>query len=109
VDAPRPRQHCPCRAKTRSVIGNLPEGVTRLVRLRRKGRGLTETEEGDLCELYDFVDDPKETTNLFPELAGEAAKLQPLLEAWMEHVPLRVSELPARRVSRGWSGPRSSN
>jgi arylsulfatase A-like enzyme len=48
--------------------------------------------EGDLYELYDLVDDPGETRNRFADLAGEAAKLQPLLEAWMASDPLRDSE-----------------
>ena len=48
--------------------------------------------EGDLYELYDLVDDPGETRNLFADLAGEAAKLQPLLDAWMARDPLRDSE-----------------
>ncbi len=49
-------------------------------------------EEGDLYELYDLVDDPGETKNLFAELGGEAAKLQPLLEAWLATDPLKDSE-----------------
>jgi arylsulfatase A-like enzyme len=48
--------------------------------------------EGDLFELYDLVDDPGETKNLFADLAGEAAKLQPLLEAWIAGDPLHDSE-----------------
>ncbi len=47
---------------------------------------------GDLYELYDLVDDPGETKNLFAELGGEAAKLQPLLEAWLATDPLKDSE-----------------
>jgi arylsulfatase A-like enzyme len=48
--------------------------------------------EGDLYELYDLVDDPGETKNLFADLPGEAAKLQPLLKAWMAGDPLGQSE-----------------
>jgi arylsulfatase A-like enzyme len=48
--------------------------------------------EGDLFELYDLVDDPGETKNLFADLEGEAAKLQPLLEAWIAGDPLGDSE-----------------
>jgi hypothetical protein len=49
-------------------------------------------EGGDVYELYNLVDDPGETQNLYPELAGEAAKLEPFLEAWLENDPLRESE-----------------
>jgi arylsulfatase A-like enzyme len=48
--------------------------------------------EGDLYELYDLVDDPGETRNRFADLPGEAAKLQPLLDAWMAKDPLQGSE-----------------
>jgi len=48
--------------------------------------------EGDLYELYDLLDDPGETKNLFADLPGEAAKLQPLLKAWMAGDPLGQSE-----------------
>jgi arylsulfatase A-like enzyme len=49
-------------------------------------------EGGDVYELYNLIDDPGETQNLYPELAGEAAKLEPFLEAWLENDPLRESE-----------------
>jgi hypothetical protein len=49
-------------------------------------------EGGDLYELYNLVDDPGETRNLYAELAGEAAKLEPFLEAWLSNDPLRDSD-----------------
>ncbi len=45
--------------------------------------------DGDLYELYDLVSDPGETQNLFHELPGEAGKLVPLLESWMQQDPAR--------------------
>jgi arylsulfatase A-like enzyme len=64
--------------------------------------------EGDLYELYDLVDDPRETKNLFPELEGEAQKLLPLLEAWIARDPFRDSGRRAKRVSKS-STPRPSS
>ncbi|MGH9335981.1 MAG: sulfatase family protein [Vicinamibacteria bacterium] len=43
--------------------------------------------EGDLYELYDLVEDPRETRNLFDVLPGEALKLMPRLEAWLSRDP----------------------
>lgn len=43
--------------------------------------------KGDRYELYDLVDDPGETKNLYDELPGEAAKLEPLLDAWLARDP----------------------
>ena len=43
--------------------------------------------EGDRYELYDLQDDRGETKNLFDDLPGEAAKLEPLLEAWLARDP----------------------
>jgi arylsulfatase A-like enzyme len=37
--------------------------------------------DGDRLELYDLMDDPSETRNRFEELAGETARLLPLLDA----------------------------
>lgn len=48
--------------------------------------------EGDRHELYDLVNDPQETENLFDELPGEAAKLLPVLEAWMRADPARDAD-----------------
>jgi arylsulfatase A-like enzyme len=45
--------------------------------------------DGDRYELYDLVNDPGETHNRFAELPGEAGKLVPLLEAWMQQDPAR--------------------
>lgn len=45
--------------------------------------------DGDRHELYDLVSDPGETHDLFDELPGEAAKLLPVLEAWMRTDPAR--------------------
>jgi arylsulfatase A-like enzyme len=67
-------------------------GKWRMVRTDRWKLIWIPREDGDLYELYDLVDDPKETKNLFPDLSGEAAKLQPLLEAWLKRDPLRDSE-----------------
>jgi arylsulfatase A-like enzyme len=47
---------------------------------------------GDLHELYDLVEDPLETRNLFAELDGEAKKLLPLLDEWIASDP-RGAEL----------------
>ncbi len=67
-------------------------GKWRMVRTDRWKLIWIPRENGDLYELYDLVDDPAETKNLFPELEGEAAKLQPLLEAWIARDPLRDSD-----------------
>ena len=46
--------------------------------------------DGDRFELYDLVNDPEETRNLFAELSGEAGKLVPVLRAWTESDPARA-------------------
>ena len=51
--------------------------------------------DGDLYELYDLVNDPDETENLFEELPGEAGKLVPVLEAWMRADPARNADRSA--------------
>ena len=48
--------------------------------------------DGDRYELYDLVEDPGETNNLYDELPGEAAKLVPVLEAWMQADPARNAD-----------------
>ena len=48
--------------------------------------------DGDRYELYDLVEDPEETTNLYDDLPGEAAKLVPVLEAWMQSDPARDAD-----------------
>lgn len=45
--------------------------------------------DGDRYELYDLVNDPEESQNLFDELPGEAGKLVPVLNAWMRQDPAR--------------------
>jgi arylsulfatase A-like enzyme len=67
-------------------------GKWRMIRTDRWKLIQIPREDGDLYELYDLVDDPEETKNLYPELEGEAAKLLPLLEAWIARDPLRNSE-----------------
>lgn len=51
--------------------------------------------DGDRYELYDLVNDPGETQNLFAELPGEAGKLVPALEAWMQQDPARNHDTSA--------------
>lgn len=60
------------RSRESGESGAWSEPCWKLIRIPR--------EKGDLFELYDLVDDPRETKNLFPEFEGAAAKLQPLLE-----------------------------
>ena len=51
--------------------------------------------DGDRYELYDLVNDPNETSNLYDELPGEAGKLIPVLEAWMRADPARDADKSA--------------
>jgi arylsulfatase A-like enzyme len=67
-------------------------GKWRMVRTDRWKLIQIPQEEGDRYELYDLHDDPGETRNLFAELEGEAAKLKPLLDAWLARDPLKDSE-----------------
>jgi arylsulfatase A-like enzyme len=48
--------------------------------------------DGDRYELYDLVDDPGETRNLYAELPGEAKKLAPRLAEWIAGDPARHAE-----------------
>lgn len=67
-------------------------GKWRMVRTDRWKLIQIPREEGDLYELYDLVEDPGETRDLYAELSGEAAKLSPFLEAWIAKDPLQGSE-----------------
>jgi arylsulfatase A-like enzyme len=67
-------------------------GKWRMVRTDRWKLIQIPREGGDLYELYNLVDDPGETQNLFAELSGEAAKLEPFLDAWLKNDPLRDSD-----------------
>jgi len=64
-------------------------GKWRMVRTERWKLIWIPNPKGDLFELYDLVSDPWESSNLYQELPGEAAKLWPLLKDWLARDPDR--------------------
>jgi arylsulfatase A-like enzyme len=58
-------------------------GKWRMVRTERWKLIKVPHPDGDIYELYDLLEDPLETRNVFSELEGQAAQLLPLLEAFL--------------------------
>ncbi len=88
-----PRRHMFPEHKRVYFDGN--RGKWRMVRTERWKLIRIPHPKGDLYELYDLVNDPDETENLFDELPGEAGKLVPVLEAWMREDPARDADRSA--------------
>jgi arylsulfatase A-like enzyme len=68
------------------------KGKWRMVRNERWKLILIPNPDGDIFELYDLVSDPGETKNLYDDFPGEAAKLWPLLQAWIQKDPERDTD-----------------